>query len=102
MQALDTTLKAQRSGAHSHRWGVILAGGDGKRLLPLTRRISGDDRPKQFCRLMVDETLLLSTLGSTPPWDGIDALSPEGLGAISALAPAFSSSRFESTSGSFP
>jgi len=42
----------------NQRWAVILAGGDGKRLLPLTRRISGDDRPKQFCPVFGDRTLL--------------------------------------------
>ena len=39
-------------------WGLILAGGDGMRLRPLTRRIAGDERPKQFCPLLHGETLL--------------------------------------------
>lgn len=42
-------------------WAVILAGGDGTRLKALTRRISGDDRPKQFCRILGHETLLKQT-----------------------------------------
>ena len=40
------------------RWGVILAGGDGTRLRSLTRRITGDDRPKQFCPIFDNESLL--------------------------------------------
>jgi mannose-1-phosphate guanylyltransferase len=40
-------------------WTLILAGGDGTRLSALTRRITGDPRPKQFCPLLDGgETLL--------------------------------------------
>jgi hypothetical protein len=46
---------------YSGRWGVILAGGDGKRLLPLTRKLTGEDRPKQFCPLWGTDTLLKET-----------------------------------------
>jgi mannose-1-phosphate guanylyltransferase len=45
----------------SRHWGVILAGGDGVRLRSMTRRIAGDDRPKQFCPLVTEETLLAQT-----------------------------------------
>lgn len=46
---------------HMHSWSVILAGGDGIRLHTLTRLISGDDRPKQFCPILGAETLLTQT-----------------------------------------
>jgi mannose-1-phosphate guanylyltransferase len=39
-------------------WALILAGGDGTRLRALTRRITGDPRPKQFCPLLDGESLL--------------------------------------------
>jgi mannose-1-phosphate guanylyltransferase len=39
-------------------WAVILAGGDGVRLRPLTTLVAGDARPKQFCPLLGGETLL--------------------------------------------
>ena len=41
-----------------HRWGVVLAGGDGERLRELTRWMYGEDRPKQFCQLLGNRTLL--------------------------------------------
>src|SRR4029077_531552 len=45
----------------SRHWGVILAGGDGVRLRSMTRSIAGDARPKQFCPLVSEETLLTET-----------------------------------------
>jgi mannose-1-phosphate guanylyltransferase len=54
----------RRSGMHPEpRWGLVLAGGDGVRLRALTRRIAGDERPKQFCAVLGQETLLEQTLG---------------------------------------
>jgi len=44
--------------ARRKRWAIVLAGGEGERVRPLTRIISGDDRPKQFCRLYGGMTLL--------------------------------------------
>jgi len=51
------SLKAEKN----HRWAVVLAGGDGTRLRELTRRVIGDARPKQFCRLFGEKTLLAQT-----------------------------------------
>jgi mannose-1-phosphate guanylyltransferase len=48
--------------ALTKRWAVILAGGDGTRLRPLTRFICGDDRPKQFCPILGGQTLLAHTV----------------------------------------
>ena len=44
-----------------HEWAVILAGGDGTRLKSLTRRITDDERPKQFCPVIGDMTLVEET-----------------------------------------
>ena len=48
-------------GQLKHEWAVILAGGDGTRLRSLTRKITGDERPKQFCSLIGQNTLLEET-----------------------------------------
>lgn len=44
-----------------NRWAIVLAGGEGRRLRTLTRRL-GYDVPKQFCPLLEPETLLQLTL----------------------------------------
>jgi len=46
----------------SGAWALVLAGGEGRRLRRLTRRITGDERPKQFCRVLDHDTLLEQTL----------------------------------------
>ena len=44
-----------------HRWGIVLAGGDGVRLRELTEWVWGDHRPKQFCPILSERTLLEET-----------------------------------------
>ena len=46
---------------YGKEWAVILAGGDGTRLKSLTRKIAGDERPKQFCSVLGKVTLLEET-----------------------------------------
>jgi mannose-1-phosphate guanylyltransferase len=43
-------------------WAIVLAGGDGARLRPLTRYVCGDDRPKQYAALFDSRSLLELTL----------------------------------------
>jgi mannose-1-phosphate guanylyltransferase len=50
-----------------HRWAVFLAGGDGTRLRSLTLRIAGDLRPKQFCRVFGEQSLLGETRARVKP-----------------------------------
>ncbi len=53
----------QSHNENQNRWAIILAGGEGKRLSSLTQRIAGDARPKQFCSVMGDLSLIEQTLG---------------------------------------
>ena len=61
----DNCLDANRSqkleSSASPLWAVLLAGGDGVRLRDLTRKIAGDSRPKQFCRIIGGQSLFRQT-----------------------------------------
>ena len=52
---------SRKDAGAGQRWGLVLAGGDGVRLRSLTRQLTGDERPKQFCPVLGDETLLEQT-----------------------------------------
>lgn len=45
---------------------IILAGGDGTRLRSFTRRLTGDDRPRQFCALLGGERSSSRRAGAPP------------------------------------
>lgn len=51
----------------SNNWAVVLAGGDGARLRPITRMLYGHDLPKQFAALNSDRTLLQQTMDRLQP-----------------------------------
>ncbi|HEY7249834.1 MAG TPA: sugar phosphate nucleotidyltransferase [Methylomirabilota bacterium] len=43
-------------------WAIVLAGGEGVRLRPLTRYLYGEERPKQYATLFGERSLLRQTL----------------------------------------
>jgi mannose-1-phosphate guanylyltransferase len=59
---LDPAVPEEGGRVHPALWGIILAGGDGVRLRSLTRWVTGDGRPKQFCDLTGNGTLLQETI----------------------------------------
>ncbi len=50
------------SPTRSRSWAVVLAAGDGTRLRPLTRRLYGEERPKQFAAFDDERSLIQVTL----------------------------------------
>jgi len=61
-EAIERAKRRPASPPQSRLWAVILAGGEGSRLRPLTRLIHDDDRPKQFARLDGRNSMLVQTL----------------------------------------
>jgi CTP:molybdopterin cytidylyltransferase MocA len=61
-------------------WAIVLAGGEGVRLRALTRRLYGDDRPKQYAALVGARSLLRQTL------DRIGVLIPPERTVVVTLA----------------
>lgn len=80
MQARDgSVLQLQTKtamSAKSHRWGLILAGGEGRRLRAVSELVGGRGCPKQFCRLFGDKTLYEQTEERASSLLPIDHLMP--------------------------
>jgi mannose-1-phosphate guanylyltransferase len=51
-----------------HLWTIVLAGGEGVRLRPLTRAIHGEDCPKQFAMIHAGRSLLQATVQRALRW----------------------------------
>jgi len=68
-----------KSRARPHLWTIVLAGGDGVRLRPLTRALHGEDYPKQFAFIQGDRSLLQATVTRALRWS-----SPEHIVVVVA------------------
>jgi len=48
--------------SNQHRWGIVLAGGEGRRLREFLKTEYRTDSPKQFCALLGDRSMLRRTI----------------------------------------
>jgi mannose-1-phosphate guanylyltransferase len=58
--------------SNPHLWTIVLAGGEGVRLRPLTRALHGEDCPKQFAMIHRDRSLLQATVARARRWSTPD------------------------------
>src|SRR5262249_60178228 len=61
-ESMDRSIKPVTPSGQGNLWAVVLAGGEGMRLRPLTRHLYGDERPKQFAAVVGARSLLRQTL----------------------------------------
>jgi mannose-1-phosphate guanylyltransferase len=52
---------------HDHHWGVVLAGGQGKRLANFIKQRCGEYRPKQYCAIVGRRSMLRHTIDRIAP-----------------------------------
>ena len=60
---------------HALPYVVVLAGGEGQRLAPLTRALYGTDLPKQFAVLAGERSLMQTTIERASPLTTLDRIS---------------------------
>ena len=53
---------SQISDAQTHRWAIVLAGGDGDRMRPVIEPWLGQHRPKQYCSFVGRRSMLEHTV----------------------------------------
>ncbi len=59
----DNSLRGEEiQSVNNNLWGVILAGGEGKRLKNLVERMYGYHRPKQYCTIVGSKSLIQHTI----------------------------------------